>query len=113
VIPRPHDELTPFIQSAPAKEGDVDRTSALGLIETRGLVGLVEASDAMCKAAGVRLVKIIEIGGGYVTAVVRGDVGSVRASVDAGAAAARRVGELVSSHIIPRPHEGVIDGMLR
>ena len=113
VIPRPHDELTPFIQSAPAKEGDVDRTSALGLIETRGLVGLVEASDAMCKAAGVRLVKIIEIGGGYVTAVVRGDVGSVRASVDAGAAAARRVGELVSSHIIPRPHEGIIDGMLR
>lgn len=113
VIPRPHDELTPFIQPAPAREGEVDRTSALGLIETRGLVGLVEASDAMCKAAGVRLVKTIEIGGGYVTAVVRGDVGSVRASVDAGAAAARRVGELVSSHIIPRPHEGVIEGMLR
>ena len=113
VIPRPHDELTPFIQPAAVKEGEVDRTSALGLIETRGLVGLVEASDAMCKAAGVRLVKIIEIGGGYVTAVVRGDVGSVRASGDAGAAAARRVGELVSSHIIPRPHEGVIEGMLR
>jgi microcompartment protein CcmL/EutN len=113
VIPRPHDELTPFIQQAAVKEGEVDRVSALGLIETRGLVGLVEASDAMCKAAGVRLVKNIEIGGGYVTAVVRGDVGSVRASVDAGAAAARRVGELVSSHIIPRPHEGVIDGMLR
>ncbi len=113
VIPRPHDELTPFIQPGPAKEGEADRTSALGLIETRGLVGLVEASDAMCKAAGVRLAKAIEIGGGYVTAVVRGDVGSVRASVDAGAAAARRVGELVSSHIIPRPHEGVIEGMLR
>ncbi len=86
---------------------------ALGMVETRGLVGLVEASDAMCKAAGVRLVKSIEIGGGYVTSVVRGDVGSVKASVDAGAAAARRVGELVSSHIIPRPHEGIIDGMLR
>jgi microcompartment protein CcmL/EutN len=113
VIPRPHDELTPFIQPSAAKEGEVDRVSALGLIETRGLVGLVEASDAMCKAAGVRLVKNIEIGGGYVTSVVRGDVGSVRASVDAGAAAARRVGELVSSHIIPRPHEGVIEGMLR
>jgi microcompartment protein CcmL/EutN len=113
VIPRPHDELGPFLQAAPVKEGEVDRVSALGLIETRGLVGLVEASDAMCKAAGVRLVKTIEIGGGYVTAVVRGDVGSVRASVDAGAAAARRVGELVSSHIIPRPHEGIIDGMLR
>jgi microcompartment protein CcmL/EutN len=113
VIPRPHDEMGPFLQQPPPKEGDVDRTSALGLIETRGLVGLVEASDAMCKAAGVRLMKSIEIGGGYVTAVVRGDVGSVRAAVDAGAAAARRVGELVSSHIIPRPHEGVIEGMLR
>jgi microcompartment protein CcmL/EutN len=114
VIPRPHDELTPFCQQAPAKKADAELdTSALGLIETKGLVAVVEASDAMCKAAGVRLVKSIEIGGGYVTAVVRGDVGSVRASVDAGAAAARRVGELVSSHIIPRPHDGMIEGMLR
>ena len=112
VIPRPHDDLTPFCQTAPAAKGEVD-SSALGLIETRGLVGVVEASDAMCKAAGVRLVRAIEIGGGYVTSVVRGDVGSVRASVDAGAAAARRVGELVSSHIIPRPHDGMIAGMLR
>jgi microcompartment protein CcmL/EutN len=114
VIPRPHDELTPFAQPAPAKKGEAEPdTSALGLIETKGLVGVVEASDAMCKAAGVRLVRSIEIGGGYVTSVVRGDVGSVRASVDAGAAAARRVGELVSSHIIPRPHDGLIEGMLR
>ena len=76
-------------------------------------MALIEASDAMVKAAGVKLVRSIEIGGGYVTTVVRGDVGSVRAAVEAGAAAARRVGELVSSHIIPRPHEGMIDGMLR
>ncbi len=114
VIPRPHDELGPFYQPPSAKNAEApDRESALGLIETRGLVGLVEASDAMCKAASVRLVRTIEIGGGYVTAVVRGDVGSVRAAVDAGAAAARRVGELVSSHIIPRPHEGMVEGMLR
>jgi microcompartment protein CcmL/EutN len=114
VIPRPHDELGPFWQQTPAKKGESEPdTSALGLIETKGLVAVVEASDAMCKAAGVRLVRTIEIGGGYVTAVVRGDVGSVRASVDAGAAAARRVGELVSSHIIPRPHDGMIEGMLR
>ncbi len=85
---------------------------ALGFIETRGLVGLVEATDAMCKAASVEFVKTIQIGGGYVTAVVRGDVGSVRAAVDAGASAAKSVGELVSSHIIASPHEGLIEGML-
>ena len=88
-------------------------SQAIGLIETRGLVGLIEASDAMCKAASVELVKTIQIGGGYVTAVVRGDVGSVRAAVDAGAAAAKAVGELVSSHVIPRPHDTLIDGFLR
>ncbi len=113
VIPRPHDELGPFYQPGNAKGEEADKTSALGLLETRGLVGLIEASDAMCKAASVKLVKSIEIGGGYVTSVVRGDVGSVRASIDAGAAAARRVGELVSSHIIPRPHELMVEGMLR
>jgi microcompartment protein CcmL/EutN len=86
---------------------------AIGLIETRGLVGLVEASDAMCKAASVELVKTIQIGGGYVTAIVRGDVGSVRAAVDAGAAAAKAVGELVSSNVIPRPHEGLLEGILK
>jgi microcompartment protein CcmL/EutN len=87
-------------------------SQALGLIETKGLVGLVEASDAMCKAANVELLRSIQIGGGYVTTVVRGDVGSVRAAVDAGAEAAKAVGELVSSHVIPRPHEGLVDGML-
>ncbi len=77
---------------------------ALGMIETKGFVGLVEASDAMCKAASVELVKRIEIGGGFVTTLVRGDVGSVKAAVDAGTTAAGRVGELVSAHVIPAPH---------
>ena len=86
-------------------------SQALGLLETKGLVGLVDASDAMCKAADVQLVKMIEIGGGYVTTIVRGDVGSVRAAIDAGAAAAKALGELVSAHVIARPHEGV-DGRL-
>jgi microcompartment protein CcmL/EutN len=85
---------------------------ALGFVETKGMVGLVEASDAMCKAANVELVRRLQIGGGYVTTVVRGDVGSVRAAVDAGAQAARAVGELVTSHVIPRPHEGLVAGML-
>jgi microcompartment protein CcmL/EutN len=86
---------------------------AIGLVETRGLVGLVEACDAMCKAANVELLKTIQIGGGFVTAVVQGDVGSVRAAVDAGAAAAKAIGELVSAHVIARPHEGLIEAMLK
>jgi microcompartment protein CcmL/EutN len=86
---------------------------AIGLIETRGLVGMVEASDAMCKAANVELVKMMQIGAGLVTTIVRGDVGSVRAAVDAGAEAARAVGELVAAHVIPRPHEGLVDGLLK
>ncbi len=81
---------------------------ALGMIETKGFVGLVEASDAMCKAANVEVIKRVEIGGGYVTTLVRGDVGSVRAAVEAGTAAAGKVGELVSSHIIPAPHQGLV-----
>ncbi len=76
---------------------------AIGLIETQGLVAQIEASDAMFKAANVSLVDQIQIGGGLVTTVVRGDVGSVRAAVDAGAAAASQVGELISSHVIARP----------
>ncbi|MBN2425172.1 MAG: ethanolamine utilization microcompartment protein EutM [Calditrichaceae bacterium] len=77
---------------------------ALGMIETKGLVGLIEASDAMVKAARVKLVAWQQIGGGYVTALVRGDVAACKAATDAGAAAAERVGELVSVHVIPRPH---------
>ena len=80
---------------------------ALGMIETKGFVGIIEASDAMCKAANVELVKRIEIGGGYVTTIVKGDVGSVKAAVEAGAAAAGKIGEVVSSHVIPAPAEGL------
>ena len=77
---------------------------ALGMIETKGLVGSIEAADAMVKAANVHLVGKELVGGGLVTIVVRGDVGAVKAATDAGAAAAKRVGELVSVHVIPRPH---------
>ena len=80
---------------------------ALGMIETRGLVALVEASDAMVKAAKVELVGFQKIGGGYVTAIVRGDVAAVKAATEAGARQAERVGELVSVHVIPRPHANV------
>lgn len=80
---------------------------ALGMIETKGFAAMVEAADAMVKAAKVELVGYEKIGGGYVTAIVRGDVAAVKAATDAGAAAARRVGELVSVHVIPRPHAEV------
>ncbi len=80
---------------------------ALGMIETKGLVGSIEAADAMVKAAKVALIGKERIGGGYVTVMVRGEVGAVKAATDAGAAAARRVGELVSVHVIPRPHSEV------
>jgi ethanolamine utilization protein EutM len=80
-------------------------SEALGMIETKGYVGSVEASDAMVKAANVSLVKTIPIGGGMITVLCRGDVGSVKAAVDAGAKAATKIGELVASHIIARPHE--------
>ncbi|MCA9123535.1 MAG: BMC domain-containing protein [Planctomycetales bacterium] len=86
--------------------------NAIGLIETKGLIALVEATDAMAKAANVEIVKKVQIGGGLVTTVVRGDVGSVRAAVEAGANAAAQVGELVGSHIIPRPAEGLIEAYI-
>jgi microcompartment protein CcmL/EutN len=82
-------------------------SEALGMVETRGLIGSVEAADAMVKAANVALVAKEYIGAGYVTVLVRGDVGAVQAATDAGAAAARRVGELISVHVIPRPHSEV------
>jgi ethanolamine utilization protein EutM len=82
-------------------------SDALGMVETRGLIGSVEAADAMVKAANVVLVGKEYIGQGYVTVLVRGDVGAVKAATDAGAAAARRVGELISVHVIPRPHADV------
>ena len=85
----------------------MNQTQALGMIETKGLVGSVEAADAMVKAANVTLIGKVLVGGGLVTVLVRGDVGAVKAAVDAGAAAAERVGELLSIHVIPRPHSEV------
>ena len=82
-------------------------TDALGMVETRGLVGAVEAADAMVKAANVTLIGREQVGSGLVTVMVRGDVGAVKAATDAGAAAASRVGELVIVHVIPRPHDEV------
>ena len=85
---------------------------ALGLVETKGLIATIMATDAMCKAANVTLAGQVQIGGAYVTTFVRGDVGSVRAAVDAGAAAATANGELVSAHVIPRPDPGVLETFL-
>ncbi len=88
-------------------EGKMESRIALGLIETRGLVAAIEAADAMVKAANVTLVGKEYIGGGYVTILIRGDVGAVKAATDAGAAAVEKIGELVSVHVIPRPHTDV------
>ena len=85
----------------------METLQALGMIETKGLIGSIEAADAMVKAANVHLVGKVHVGGGLVTVMVRGDVGAVKAATDAGAAAASRVGELVSVHVIPRPHNEV------
>jgi len=81
---------------------------SLGLIETKGFTGAVEASDAAVKAASVSLVKTVQIGGGFITVMVKGDVGSVKAAVEAGESAAQKVGELVASHVIPRPHPDLL-----
>lgn len=81
---------------------------SLGMIETKGYVGSIEATDAMVKAAGVTLAKQVQIGGGLVTILVKGDVGSVKAAVEAGSEAAKRVGELMGSHVIPRPHPDLL-----
>ena len=91
-----------------------ERTNAeaLGLVETKGLIATIAATDAMCKSANVTLAGQVQIGGAFVTTLVRGDVGSVRAAVEAGAAAASANGELVSSHVIPRPEQSVLDVFL-
>ncbi len=86
---------------------------AIGMVETKGLIAQIEASDAMLKAANVSLVQQIQIGGAYITTVIRGDVGSVRAAVDAGAEAASKIGELVSAHVIPRPQGDLMDNFLK
>jgi ethanolamine utilization protein EutM len=84
-------------------------SEAIGMIETKGYVGSVEASDAMVKAANVTLVKTVPIGGGLITILAKGDVGSIKAAVDAGAKAASKIGELVCSHVIARPHEELLE----
>lgn len=86
--------------------------NSYGFIETKGFVGSIEAADAMVKAANVELVDQLEIGGGYVTVIIKGDVGAVKAAVDAGAEAAQRVGEVVSVHVIPRPNAGLLEMFL-
>jgi len=96
-----------FLAGVRMPEETMRTLEALGMIETRGLVGAIEAADAMVKAAKVQLVGKERIGGGYVTVFVRGDVGAVKAATDAGATAAEKVGELVSVHVIPRPHSEV------
>jgi microcompartment protein CcmL/EutN len=87
-------------------------SEAIGMIETRGYVGCVEASDAMAKAANVSLIKTIPIGGGLITVLCRGDVGSVKAAIEAGSKAAGKIGELVSSHVLARPHEDLMKAFL-
>jgi ethanolamine utilization protein EutM len=88
-------------------------SDALGLVETKGLIATIAATDAMCKAANVTLAGQVQIGGAYVTTFVRGDVGSVRAAVDAGSQAATANGELISAHVIPRPEEAVLETFLK
>ena len=107
VIPRPHEELGAIMPER-GESGEGEGVRALGLIESRGATGVIEAADAMSKAADVDIVRVQEIGGGYITVLVSGDVGSVQASVSAGAEACERVGELVSQHVIPRPHDDVV-----
>ena len=107
VIPRPHEELGAIMPER-VESGEGEGVRALGLIESRGATGVIEAADAMSKAADVDIVRVQEIGGGYITVLVSGDVGSVQASVSAGAEACERVGELVSQHVIPRPHDDVV-----
>ena len=108
VIPRPHEELGAILPSGAGAGVEAVEVRALGMIETRGATGVVEATDAMSKAANVEVKGIQGIGGGYVTVLVSGDVGSVHAAVSAGSAAVEQVGELVSQHVIPRPSDEVV-----
>lgn len=94
--------------TVPAKATKVASGDALGIIETKGLVGVLEGTDAMLKAANVTIVGRVQVGGGFVATLVQGDVGSVRAAVEAGAEAASRIGELMSAHVIPRPDPAVL-----
>ena len=112
VIARPHDELWEVLGLGPASEGG-GAIRALGIVETRGATGSIEASDAMVKSADVEVVKVQGIGGGYISVLVTGDVGSVNAAVSSGAEAAERVGELVSRHVIARPSDAAVSRFCR
>jgi len=101
-------DLFPDFETRRPQTQGQSMNTAIGLLETKGLVGLVEATDAMAKAANVKILKRISIGNAFVATVVQGDVGSVRAAVEAGATAAQQVGELVASHVIPRPAESLV-----
>ena len=103
----PAQPAEPMKQTTDRRKQNMANTNALGMVETKGLVGAIEAADAMVKAANVQLVGKEQVGGGLVTVMVRGDVGAVNAATDAGAAAAEKVGELISVHVIPRPHAEV------
>lgn len=105
--PAPAKPAEPMKQTTDRRKQNMANTNALGMVETKGLVGAIEAADAMVKAANVQLVGKEQVGGGLVTVMVRGDVGAVNAATDAGAAAAEKVGELISVHVIPRPHAEV------
>ena len=105
--PAPAQPAEPMKQTTDRRKQNMANTNALGMVETKGLVGAIEAADAMVKAANVQLVGKEQVGGGLVTVMVRGDVGAVNAATDAGAAAAEKVGELISVHVIPRPHAEV------
>ena len=100
-------EKKPKNEPKPKKEAKIMAQEALGIIETRGLVAAIEAADAMCKAANVTLVGTEKIGSGLVSVMVRGDVGAVKSAVEAGTSTASRLGEIVASHVIPRPHTDV------
>lgn len=105
--PAPAQPAEPMKQTTDRRKQNMANTNALGMVETKGLVGAIEAADAMVKAANVQLVGKEQVGGGLVTVMVRGDVGADNAATDAGAAAAEKVGELISVHVIPRPHAEV------
>ena len=108
VIPRPHADLAAVIPNNGKEKAGVE-VRALGILETKGSTGVIEASDAMSKAADVDVATVVEIGGGYISVLVSGDVGSVMAAVSAGAESSGRVGELVAQHVIPRPSAAVVD----
>ncbi len=108
VIARPHDGLRGMMPASAKPASTEARPGALGLLETKGWASLVEATDAMCKAAEVQVLRTVAIGSSYVTTAVHGDVGSVKAAIEAGSAAAARIGQVVAAHVIAKPHQDLL-----